>query len=228
MIPIVSIVGRSNSGKTTVLEALIRELVGRGYRVATVKHDVHGFEIDREGKDSWRHKRAGARTVVISSPEKIAVIEDVDRELGLEEVRRRVVGDVDIILTEGYKRQRYPKIEVNLFGDSSELLCSSDDTLIACVSSRPVHTDVPVFSGAEIGGLCELLESRFLRSPRRHLVEIWNDESRIALNPFVERLIQRTLHGLLSTLKGASRLGEVEIRLHPGGDGESSDSPLQE
>ena len=83
MIPIVSIVGKSDSGKTTLIEKLLPELGRRGYRVATVKHDVHGFEVDREGKDSWRHKKAGAHTVVISSPLKVAVIRDVDHDAEL-------------------------------------------------------------------------------------------------------------------------------------------------
>ncbi len=224
VIPIVSIVGRSNSGKTTVLEGIIRELVARGYRVAAVKHDVHGFEIDREGKDSWRLKQAGAHTVLISSPRKLAVIEDVDRDLALEEIRRRVHPATDIILTEGYKRQPFPKIEVSVFGDSSELLCTRSDNLIACVASRPVAVDVPVFSETGIAALCDFIETRFLAHNTRHVVEIWNDGARIALNPFVERLIQKTLQGLLSTLKGASSLGEVEIRLHHGNNQERSES----
>ena len=69
MIPIVSIVGRSNTGKTTLIEKLIPELRRRGYRVATIKHNIHGFDIDHEGKDSWRHKKAGARLTVIASPQ---------------------------------------------------------------------------------------------------------------------------------------------------------------
>ena len=68
--PIVSIVGKSGSGKTTLLEKVVAELTKRGYNVGTIKHDVHGFEIDYEGKDSWRHKKAGAKTVVLSSPDK--------------------------------------------------------------------------------------------------------------------------------------------------------------
>jgi molybdopterin-guanine dinucleotide biosynthesis protein B len=77
MVPIVSIVGKSGSGKTTLLEKVIKELTHRGYTVGVLKHDAHGFEIDHEGKDSWRHKKAGASTVALSSPEKFAVIKDV-------------------------------------------------------------------------------------------------------------------------------------------------------
>jgi molybdopterin-guanine dinucleotide biosynthesis protein B len=98
MIPIVSIVGKSGSGKTTLIEKLVPELTRRGHRVATVKHDVHGFEVDREGKDSWRHKKAGAHTVVISSPEKAALIRDVERDLNLAEIRDKLIQEVDLIL----------------------------------------------------------------------------------------------------------------------------------
>ena len=112
MIPIISIVGKSDSGKTTLLEKLVPELTRRGYRIATIKHDVHGFEVDQEGKDSWRHKQAGAHTVVISSPNKIALIRDVEKDLNLEEIRERLIQDVDLILSEGYKKDVQPKIEV--------------------------------------------------------------------------------------------------------------------
>src|SRR5512134_4143595 len=100
MIPIVSIVGKSDAGKTTLIEKLVPELVRRGYRIATVKHDVHGFEVDREGKDSWRHKQAGAHTVVISSPSKLAVIRDVEMDVTLDMIRERFIHDVDLILSE--------------------------------------------------------------------------------------------------------------------------------
>jgi molybdopterin-guanine dinucleotide biosynthesis protein B len=86
MIPVVSVVGKSNSGKTTLIEKMIGELVRRGYRVATIKHNLHGFEIDHEGKDSWRHKQAGARTTVIASPHRVAVVEDVEKDLDIGEL----------------------------------------------------------------------------------------------------------------------------------------------
>ena len=85
MIPIISIVGKSDSGKTTLIEKIVPELVRRGYRICTVKHHLHDFEIDKEGKDSWRHKRAGAHSVIISSPRKVALTRDVKKEMSLEE-----------------------------------------------------------------------------------------------------------------------------------------------
>jgi molybdopterin-guanine dinucleotide biosynthesis protein B len=80
MIPIVSIVGKSDSGKTTLLEKLVAELKSRGFRVGTIKHDAHSFEIDHEGKDSWRHKKAGASVSIISSAEKIGMVLDSDHD----------------------------------------------------------------------------------------------------------------------------------------------------
>ena len=133
MIPIISIVGKSDSGKTTLIEKLVPELTRRGYRIATVKHDVHGFEVDREGKDSWRHKQAGAHTVVISSPKKVALIRDVERDLSLMEIRDKLIRDVDLVISEGYKRDVQPKIEIFRKERHQELLCAKEDNLIAIV-----------------------------------------------------------------------------------------------
>ncbi|MEK7353838.1 MAG: molybdopterin-guanine dinucleotide biosynthesis protein B, partial [Chloroflexota bacterium] len=112
-IPFVSIVGKSDVGKTTFLEKLIRELKGRGYRVAVIKHDCHGFDIDHPGKDTWRMAEAGSDVVVISSPNKMAMIKRTDHELSLDELEARIMGGVDIILTEGYKHGDKPKIEIS-------------------------------------------------------------------------------------------------------------------
>ncbi len=137
--PIVCVVGTSDSGKTTLLEKIIPELKTRGYRVAVVKHDVHGFDMDKEGKDSWRLKRAGADAIVVSSPTKIALIEDVDHDLTLDELRERLRLEVDIILTEGYKRESYPKIEVFRQAHGRGLLCSDEEELIAIASDSPIE-----------------------------------------------------------------------------------------
>ncbi len=163
MIPIVSIVGKSNSGKTTLIEKLIAELVRRGYKVATIKHDVHGFEIDKEGKDSWRHKKAGAHTVIISSPQKLALIRDVDHDAELTELREKYVRDVDIILSEGFKRNSQPKIEVFRQELNQELLCQKEDNLIAIASNKPFQIGVPCFDINDARGLVNLIEEKFLR-----------------------------------------------------------------
>jgi molybdopterin molybdotransferase len=162
MAPMVSIVGKSDSGKTTLLEKLVPELTARGFRIGTIKHDVHGFDIDHEGKDSWRHKQAGANTVAISSPKKVAVIKDVEAEETLEGLSSKYFQDVDIILTEGYKRENKPKIEIFRSQVHDEPLCKSDDSLVALVSDTPLDLGVPRFELDDIKGLADLVERKFL------------------------------------------------------------------
>jgi molybdopterin molybdotransferase len=161
--PIVSIVGKSDAGKTTLLERLLPTLKARGYQVGTIKHDVHGFNIDHEGKDSWRHKQAGARTVVISSPKKISIIKDVDTEETLDGLASRYFQDADIILTEGYKREDKPKIEIFRSEVHDEPLCQKDDYLVALVSDIPLDLGVPRFELDDMEGLAGLLVERFLK-----------------------------------------------------------------
>jgi molybdopterin-guanine dinucleotide biosynthesis adapter protein len=163
MIPVVSVVGKSNSGKTTLVEKMIGELVRRGYRVATIKHNRHGFEIDHEGKDSWRHKQAGARTAVIASPNRVAVVEDTERDFDIGELVSRYIRDADIVLSEGFKKNPFPKIEVNRREMNQDLLCSVEDNLFAVASDRPLVAGVPCLDINDISGLVDMIESRFLK-----------------------------------------------------------------
>ena len=160
-LPIISIVGKSGAGKTTLLEKMIGELKRRGYRVATVKHDTHGFDIDQPGKDSWRHAQAGSDSVVISSPNRLALIKRLDEEMALDEIAALLL-DVDIILTEGYKRGDKPKIEVSRREKGSELLCTEEE-LVAIVTDHPFDLNVPQFDLDDTAGIIDLVEESFLR-----------------------------------------------------------------
>jgi molybdopterin-guanine dinucleotide biosynthesis protein B len=164
MIPIVSIVGKSESGKTTLLEKVVKELTSRGYRIATIKHDAHSFEIDHKGKDSWRHKQAGAAITVISSPAKLALVTDSDHDLTISEIREIYMRGVDLIVTEGYKRETHPKIEVFRQEMHRELLCVDDENLIA-IAGAPTNPpqNVPVFDLDHVKPLCDFIEERFLK-----------------------------------------------------------------
>ncbi len=168
-IPIISITGRSGSGKTTLMEKLIPELVRRHYKVATVKHDVHSFEFDKKGKDSWRHKKAGSSIAVVSSPKRIAIFRDAERDLTLEEIREDHTKGVDIILAEGYKNSLHPKIEVDRPDTGKGLLCTVEDNLIAIVSKREHKLGIPVFDSEDIAGLTNLIEEKFLSSINRNI-----------------------------------------------------------
>jgi len=213
MIPIVSIVGKSDSGKTTLIEKLVPELTRRGYRIATVKHDIHGFEVDKEGKDSWRHKQAGAYAVVISSPNKVALIRDVEKDLTLEEIREKLIRDVDLILSEGYKKDVQPKIEIFRKEKHKELLCTREDNLVAIVSNKTFDIEgVPCFSLDDIKGLAGFVEKRFLASKReKGEVSLKVDGKVIPLTPFVSDFLMKTIKGMLASLKGCDTPQRVEI-----------------
>jgi len=156
---IVVVVGRSDAGKTTFLEKLIRELKNRNIRVGTVKHDVHGFDIDHPGKDTWRHAQAGADAVIISSPSKVALIKKVEHEMSLDQVAE-LMSDMEIILVEGYKRCDKPKIEISRRAHSTELLCRPEE-LIALVSDSEWEIGVPVFDLDDAEGVAGLLVKNY-------------------------------------------------------------------
>jgi len=158
--PIVTFVGKSNSGKTTLIEKLLPELSNLGLDVGTIKHDVHGFDIDIPGKDTWRHRKAGAKRTVISSPTKVAFIQDVDHDHSLDELVVYFQG-LDLVLTEGYLRESKPKVEVFRDAVQPEPLCQGDRNLIALVSSALLDLKVPRFLPEDTAGLASFLKSHF-------------------------------------------------------------------
>lgn len=162
--PIISIIGKSKSGKTTLIEKIIRALKDRGYKVGTIKHHSHpGFEIDQPGKDTWRHAQAGSDHVVISAPDKIASIRTLEEELSLDEIASRML-DVDIIITEGFKQAGKPAIEVVRSPRSYEII-GSPAQLIAVATNIPLSIDVPQFDLDEATSIVDFLEQRFLQQP---------------------------------------------------------------
>lgn len=165
MPPIVSVVGRSDSGKTTFLEKLIPALKRRGIRIAVVKHDSHGFEMDRPGKDTWRLRQAGADAVMISAPNQMALIRSgLEKEETLDQLAAMVDGAVDLVLTEGYKSGNKPKVEVSRqVIMNGELLCQ-DDELIAVVADGPRPTKVPLYGLEDADAVADLLVDFVARS----------------------------------------------------------------
>jgi molybdopterin-guanine dinucleotide biosynthesis adapter protein len=163
LIPVISIVGRSNTGKTTLIENLIPEFTRRGYRVATIKHSPGGFEIDRAVKDSWRHRKAGAyKTILISSTE-LALMEVFEHEYSVEELIDLYIKDADIVLLEGHKENPYPKIQV-LRKDLEPLpLNGREALLIASVGDERMDADVPHFRADEVQRLTDLIEERYFK-----------------------------------------------------------------
>jgi molybdopterin-guanine dinucleotide biosynthesis adapter protein len=158
--PLISIVGYSGAGKTTLIEKLIGEFTRRGYRVGSIKHDVHGFEMDKPGKDSWRHKQAGTCTTLISSPYQIGMVMDVDHDHSPDELRK-FFNNVNVILTEGYKKQNRPKVEIFRSEIHDEPLCRNDDNIVAVMSDISVELKARRFVLGDVVGLVDFLVEKF-------------------------------------------------------------------
>ncbi|MEJ2284384.1 MAG: molybdopterin-guanine dinucleotide biosynthesis protein B [Desulfobacterales bacterium] len=160
MTPIICIVGRSQTGKTTFIEKLIPVLKGRGYRIGTIKHSHHVFEMDKTGKDSWRHKDAGAETAMIASPGKIAMVKN-DHDGSLDSLVK-FFSDLDLVITEGYKGEKKPKIEVVRAARHQQALLVDDANLVAVVTDVAMSINVPVFGMEDVEQLADFIEQNYL------------------------------------------------------------------
>ena len=212
MQPIISIVGKSEGGKTTLLEKLIVELKRRGRKIAIIKHTHHDFEIDETGKDSWRFSQAGADVVTVSSPGRFAIFKKTERDLNPQEIARFIVGDYDLILTEGFMRSDELKIEVHRKEVSAELLCSPQQ-LLAVVTDEPLTIDVPQFSKDEVGKIVDLLENKVIAQQEREDVELFINDTYIPIKLFVREFLARTLIGMVSALRGVKEVKSLNISL---------------
>ncbi|MEI7672316.1 MAG: molybdopterin-guanine dinucleotide biosynthesis protein B [Deltaproteobacteria bacterium] len=162
----VSFAAKSGTGKTTLLEKVIARLKERGYRIGVIKHDAHHLDIDHPGKDSHRLSAAGTDTMLISSPEKLAMVKRHTAPPALEELLATYFTDVDIVLVEGFKHGSLPKIELHRQARSATLICrgvENDPTLLAVASDEPLELDVPVLNLNDAGAVADFIEERFLK-----------------------------------------------------------------
>ena len=155
-IPVIAFAAYSGTGKTTLIEKLVRELKNRGLRLAVIKHDGHKFEIDHEGKDSWRFAKAGADITVISSSEKTAYVEQ--GELTLEQLLDMIHG-VDLILVEGYKNENLPQIGIARAATGKGFPFEPEH-FIALVTDMKMDTDVPCFGLDDIVPVADFILER--------------------------------------------------------------------
>ncbi|HTX54066.1 MAG TPA: molybdopterin-guanine dinucleotide biosynthesis protein B [Candidatus Baltobacteraceae bacterium] len=214
MVPVYSVVGRSNSGKTTLLEQLLRELIGRGRRVGTIKHHRHGpVVVDVPGKDSWRHKTAGAQTVVLASAERAFAVWDSSGDTPLEALAFRYFPDVDVILTEGFKTGPMPKIEVNRRALGVPLLCGDADRLLAVVADWETGAAVPHFGLDQVGPLADFLERQMALDQVQTNVELLVGGRRIALDPATDVVLARVIRSLVGDHHDLTQGPPIELRI---------------
>jgi len=163
----ISFVAKSGTGKTTLLEKVITELKQRGYRIGVIKHDVHRFDIDHPGKDSHRLTAAGADTMLISSPDKLAVVKQHAEAPSIKELIATYFDDVDLILIEGFKKSSLPKIEVHRKECSATLLCRGeqhDPLLLAVASDEPLELDVPILDLNNPAQVADFVEKHIIHA----------------------------------------------------------------
>jgi molybdopterin-guanine dinucleotide biosynthesis protein B len=208
MPPIVSIVGKSESGKTTLLEKLIAELKSRGYKVATVKHAPNESSFDEPGKDSWRHVQAGSEAAVISSSDKLILIKPLKKEASLEQLAYLLGEDYDIILAEGFSRSDTPKIEVHR-KQAGPLLRNSRKR-IAIATDEPLDTKARQFALEDVKGLADLLEKGFIQ-PNKERLSLYVNNAPIVLTVFPKQIIANILLALASSLKGVKKVKSLDI-----------------
>ncbi len=162
--PVFGLAGWSGSGKTTLIEKLLPVLAGRGLCVSTLKHAHQDFDFDKPGKDSWRHRHAGAAEVMVSSPKRWALVHEVRGEIepSLGDLLARM-GAADLVIVEGFKREPFPKLEVYRAALGKPLIAPDDRDIVAIASDAPVPgLALPRFDLNDAAGIAEFV-MRFCR-----------------------------------------------------------------
>lgn len=209
MLPVVSIVGQSQSGKTMLMERLIAEFKQRGYRVAAVKHACQDFDMDKPGKDTWRYTEAGSDAVVISAPRKLAMLRPHDNNDSIDEVLRLLGEEFDIVLVEGFHGEHVPKIEVHRKALKQDLRCAVEE-IKAVVTDAKLKVDCPQFSPKDVSGVADFIEEHVI-GRRLGTTTLFVNGSAISLNQFTQKIFANTLLGMASSLKGVKKIKTLEV-----------------
>jgi molybdopterin-guanine dinucleotide biosynthesis protein B len=210
MPPIVSIIGISESGKTTLMEKLIRELKSRNYRVATVKHTAEEATLDKPGKDTWRHLQAGSEVTVLASENGMVMMKPVTSEGTLDDIARLFGEDYDIILAEGFKQSDAPKIEVHRKNVGPPL--KDIKRIIAIATDEPLDTKTRQFSLDDVKGLVDFIEDGFIK-PRGNRLSIYINDVSVPLSQFPREIVTNVLLAMVNSLKGVGKINSLKVFL---------------
>lgn len=159
---VIGVVGWKNNGKTTLVVRLVEHLSAQGLRVSTVKHAHHAVDLDQPGKDTYRHREAGACEVMLATARRWALIHELrdEPEPPLDELLARM-SPVDLVIVEGFKRFPHPKIEVHRRERGTPLLAREDPTILAVASDEPIpDLDRPVLHLDDVPGIARLVLER--------------------------------------------------------------------
>lgn len=163
-IPVIGFAGRANSGKTTLIEKVISVFKKQGLRVAAIKHVHHPFDVDVPGKDTHRHKLAGAASVILASRGRVAMVKDTPGEYALDDIVSRYADDADLVIVEGFKRAPIPKIEVYTSLSGEAPLCTSGDSLyIAVATDDDLDVTIPRFKRDDADAIAGFISMRILK-----------------------------------------------------------------
>jgi molybdopterin-guanine dinucleotide biosynthesis protein B len=214
---VISIVGKSSTGKTTFLEKLIREITARGYKLATIKHSHHSIKFDDPSKDSWRHAEAGAAATMVSSTTEIQIIKPIPQELTVEELARYLGEDYDIILTEGFSRGDAPKIEVHR--KEAGPLLENASRLFAVVTDEPLETEAKQFGLEAVRGVADLLEEAYIK-PNLERASLYINGRQVPLSRLPAGVLEDVLKTVAAGMpadfgqKGPEEVYRLELRYH--------------
>jgi molybdopterin-guanine dinucleotide biosynthesis protein B len=215
---IFAFVGNSNTGKTHLIAQLVPELKKRGYSVAVIKHCVHGFELDKDGKDSSSFIEAGADAVAMASPERLATLEHLqDDQPSPESIAVKHFDRPDIVLVEGFKADKtIKKIEVLKKGISEDLEIPAEE-LVAVVSDFAIDTDNPVFQPDQIDQIADMIQSSVLK--QKSSITLHIDGDSIPMNDFVQKIFTNAILGMIGSLEGIKKdPGHITVSLFKKGE----------
>ncbi len=209
---IISFVGKSSSGKTTLLEKVIAELKKRGHKVAIVKHSHHKDDLDTAAKDTWRFTKAGSELSAINSLDHLAIYRRMDSYFDPQDIANYVLWDFDILLTEGFKGSNYPKIEIHRSEQGEELL-TDPKLLLAVVTDKPLKIDVPQYSHDDISGIADIIEKTIASQDNETELEMVINGKSKQLTPDLKKALTRILTELIPDMKNNGEVKNLHLSM---------------
>jgi molybdopterin-guanine dinucleotide biosynthesis protein B len=212
MSSIISFVGKSSSGKTTLLEKVITELKKRGHKVAIVKHSHHKDDLDTSEKDTWRFTKAGSVLSAINSLDHLAIYRKMDNFFDPQDIANYLAWDFDILLTEGFKSSNYPKIEVHRAEQGDELL-TDPKLLIAVITDKPLDIKVPQYAHDDLKGIVDIIEKTVAAQNGQIDLDVVINGEHKTVSPAVKEGLMRIFTELIPDLKNNGKVKNLHISM---------------